>query len=85
MNDDRPAEVVAERATPATPAVSPTAEPGRPIVERIGLALIALVLGLLFGTVAVAAWFGGEVFLAAMAAIGCLMTFWVGTMTLFRG
>jgi hypothetical protein len=54
-------------------------------VERIGLALIALVLGLLFGTVAVAAWFGGEVFLAAMAAIGCLMTFWVGTMTLFRG
>ena len=27
-----------------------------------------------FGGVAVAAWIGGEVFLAAMGAIGCLMT-----------
>ncbi len=85
MTEERPGEIVAEGAKPGTPAVSPTAEPRRPIVERIGLALIALVLGLLFGTVAVAAWFGGEVFLAAMAAIGCLMTFWVGTMTLLRG
>ena len=57
----------------------------RPILERIGLALIALVLGLLFGAVAVAAWFGGEIFLAAMGAIGCLMTLWVGSLTLFRG
>ena len=85
MSDDPPGlpppGVESDRATgiPSAP------EPPRPIVERIGLALIALVLGLLFGTVAVAAWFGGEVFLAAMAAIGCLMTFWVGTMTLFRG
>jgi hypothetical protein len=31
-----------------------------------------------FGGVAVAAWIGGEVFLAAMGAIGCLMTAWVG-------
>ena len=84
MSDERPAEAPAAERTPAaSPAAAP--EPPRPIVERIGLALIALVLGMLFGTVAVAAWFGGEVFLAAMAAIGCLMTFWVGGMTLFRG
>ena len=57
----------------------------RPMIERIGLALIALVLGALFGTVAVAAWTGGEIFLAAMGAIGCLMTLWVGGLTLFRG
>lgn len=35
--------------------------------------------------VAVAAWTGGELFLAAMGAIGCLMTLWVGGLTLFRG
>ena len=57
----------------------------RPVIERIGLALIALVLAVLFGTVAGAAWVGGEVFLAAMGAIGCLMTLWVGSITLFRG
>ena len=39
----------------------------------------------LFGAVAVASWFGGEVFLAAMGAIGCLMTLWVGVLTLVRG
>jgi hypothetical protein len=55
------------------------------LLERLGLGLIALVLGALFGTVAVAAWAGGEIFLAAMAAIGCLMTLWVGGLTLFRG
>jgi hypothetical protein len=55
------------------------------LLERLGLALIALVLGALFGTVAVAAWSGGEIFLAAMGAIGCVMTLWVGGLTLFRG
>jgi hypothetical protein len=57
----------------------------RPFVERIGLALIAAVLAALFGGVAVASWFGGEVFLATMSGIGCLMTAWVGALTLFRG
>jgi hypothetical protein len=57
----------------------------RPLIERIGLAAIALVLAILFGTVAVASWAGGEVFLAAMGAIGCLMTVWVGALTLIRG
>jgi hypothetical protein len=71
----------------AAPASEPAAVrgPRRPLIERIGLALIALVLAALFGTVAAAAWFGGEVFLAAMGAIGCLMTLWVGSITLFRG
>jgi hypothetical protein len=61
---------------PATP---------RPLIERIGLALVALLFGTLFGGVAVAAWSGGEVFLAAMGAIGCLMTLWVGVLTMVRG
>jgi fatty acid desaturase len=57
----------------------------RPMIERIGLAMIALVMAAAFGGVAVAAWVGGEVFLAAMGAIGCLMTVWVGGMTVLRG
>jgi hypothetical protein len=60
-------------------------EPRRPLIERIGLALIAAVLALLFATVAVAAWSGGEPFLAAMGAIGCLMTVWAGGLTFLRG
>ncbi len=62
-------------------------EPGerRPLIERIGLAAIAAVLAAMFGGVALAAWFGSEPFLAVMAAIGCLMTVWVGGLTLIRG
>ena len=58
---------------------------GRPLIERIGLALVAAVLGLMFAGVAVAAWAGGEWFLGTMGAIGALMTFWVGGRTLLRG
>ena len=68
--------------------VAPTDDAGRPprpFVERIGLAIIAAILAILFGAVAVAAWAGGEPFLAVMGAIGCLMTAWVGGLTLFRG
>jgi len=57
----------------------------RPLVERIGLAAVAAVLAILFGGVAVASWLGGELFLAVMGGIGCLMTAWVGGLTLFRG
>ena len=57
----------------------------RPVIERLGLAAIALVLAILFGGVAVASWVGGEPFLAVMAAIGSLMTMWVGALTLIRG
>ncbi len=59
--------------------------PRRPLIERIGLAGIALVLAGLFGFVAVAAFGGGEPFLGVMGAVGCLMTLWVGGLTLFRG
>lgn len=81
MTDDdrRPGDDRAAAGTPEAPR-----EP-RPIIERIGLAAIAAVLAILFGGVAVAAWFGGEPFLAVMGAIGCLMTAWVGGLTLFRG
>jgi hypothetical protein len=57
----------------------------RPLIERIGLAAVALVLAILFGGVAAAAWVGGEIFLAVMGGIGCLMTVWVGGLTLLRG
>ena len=62
-----------------------TSRAPRPLVERIGLAAIAAILAALFGAVAVAAWVGGEPFLAVMGGIGCLMTVWVGALTLFRG
>jgi hypothetical protein len=54
-------------------------------VERIGLAAIALLLALLFAGVGLAAWLGGEPFLAVMGATGCLMTAWAGGNTLLRG
>lgn len=73
-----------ERPAPATEEVEPPREP-RPIIERIGLAAVALILALLFGGVAAASWIGGEPFLAIMGAIGCLMTLWVGGLTLVRG
>ena len=57
----------------------------RPLIERIGLAFIALLLALLFGVVSVASWVGGELFLAVMAGVGCVMTIWVGTLTIVRG
>lgn len=57
----------------------------RPIIERLGLAAIAGVLAALFGGVAAASWVGGEPFLAMMGGIGCLMTVWVGLLTLIRG
>ncbi len=49
------------------------------------MAAVALVMAGLFAVVAAASFAGGEAFLAAMAAIGCLMVLWVGALTLFRG
>jgi hypothetical protein len=57
----------------------------RPWLERIGLAAIAAVLATMFGGVAAASWIGGEPFLAIMGGIGCLMTAWVGVLTILRG
>lgn len=76
-----------ESGAPAEPSREPDhgrAPEPRPIIERIGLALIAAVLAVMFGGVAVAAWFGGEGFLAAMAGVGAGMTLWVGVLTLLR-
>jgi hypothetical protein len=59
--------------------------PRRPLVERLGLGGIALVLGGLFAAVGVAAFAGGEPFLGVMGVVGCLMTLWVGAISVFRG
>ena len=57
----------------------------RPLVERIGMAAIAAVLAVLFGAVAALSFASGEPFLGVMAALGTLMTAWVGLLTLLRG
>jgi hypothetical protein len=78
----------ARRQPPGEPPRQPPGEPPReprPLIERIGLAAIAALLAILFGAVAVLSWSGGELFLAVMGAIGCLMTAWVGALTLLRG
>jgi len=67
------------------PAAPPPDTRPRPLIERIGLAAIALVMAALFVTVAVAAFVGGEPFLGVMGVLGCLMVIWVGGMTLLRG
>ncbi|HKF85068.1 MAG TPA: hypothetical protein VKB30_04720 [Candidatus Limnocylindrales bacterium] len=66
------------------PAMRPPTQP-RPLIERLGLALIAVILGGLFALVGIAAFVGGEPFLGVMGVIGCLMVLWVGGLTLFRG
>ncbi len=50
----------------------------RTAIERIGLAAVAVVMAALFAAVAVAAFVGGEFFLAAMGLVGCMMTLAVG-------
>ena len=84
MSDSEPEDQVAAATGEADEVVEPAREP-RPLIERIGLAGIALVLAVLFGGVSAASWVGGEPFLAVMAGIGCLMTLWVGALTLVRG
>ena len=74
-----------DREPDREPKPDPEPHERRPLIERIGMAAIAAVLAVLFGGVAVAAWVGGEPFLAVMGGIGCLMTAWVGGLTLFRG
>ncbi len=92
MAPDTDLEPTATTSEPApADALSPApADPGppprpRPIIERIGLGAVALLLATLFGLMAVAAWVGGELFLAVMSGIGCLMVVWVGGLTLIRG
>ena len=56
----------------------------RPLIERVGLGLIALVFTVVFGGLAVGAFISGEVFLGTMAATGALMTIWAAGSTLRR-
>jgi hypothetical protein len=71
------------------PAVADPADGGaperRPVVERVGLAAVAAVLAVLFAFVATASWVGGELFLAAMGALGAAVTVWLAVRTLLRG
>jgi hypothetical protein len=83
IGSDEPPPSRGEADRDAAPV--PVSREPRPWIERIGLAGIALVLAILFGAVAAAAWSGGEVFIAAMGAVGCLMTVWVGVLTIVRG
>ena len=76
-----PAEPAAPAGAPAP--VAPATK--RPLIERLGLAVIALGLAALFGVIAGAAFVGGEPFLGVMGAIGMLMVLWVGMLTLVRG
>jgi hypothetical protein len=79
--EGRPAPTLGQPSEPVTTV----ARERRPIIERLGLAAVAAVLALLFGGVAAASWVGGEPFLAVMGGVGCVMTVWVGALTLFRG
>jgi hypothetical protein len=91
VTDDAAPHGVDDETSRAPEASSPPDGPGlsarepRPMIERLGLALIAALLAFLFGGVSVASWSGGEPFLAVMAGVGCLMTLWVGALTLLRG
>ncbi|MCJ7712689.1 MAG: hypothetical protein MUQ32_17860 [Chloroflexi bacterium] len=79
---DAGATVSPEAPSPSAPA--PDLRP-RPLIERIGMAAIALVIGALFVIVAVAAFVGGEPFLGVMGAAGAVMVLWLGGLTLIRG
>jgi uncharacterized membrane-anchored protein len=57
----------------------------RPLIERLGLAAIAIVVVGLFGAIALAALAGNELFLGVMAATGAVMTVWAAASTLRRG
>ena len=69
----------------STSSVAADSSEARPIVERVGLALIAFVLTGVFGALAAVAISGGEVFLAVMSGTGALMTLWAALGTIRRG
>ncbi|HET7031265.1 MAG TPA: hypothetical protein VFI34_12190 [Candidatus Limnocylindrales bacterium] len=70
---------------PAPSAPPPEAAQPRPWLERIGMAGIAAVLGLLLLVVAAAAFSAGELILAAMGLSGAVLTLGIGLLTLVRG
>ena len=82
MTIEEPA--AADTTSPAADPAAPRAEP-RPLIERLGLVVIALVVTAMFAALAVAALGGGELFLGVMAGIGAAMTVWAAASTLRRG
>jgi len=68
-------------------SAEPSGEPPerRPWLERLGLAAVAMVMGILLTVMGIAAWAGGEWILAAMSASGAVLTIGVGLVTLVRG
>ena len=81
MTDDAgPGRRSSTRAAEETDAPEP-----RPLIERLGLGLIAVVVTVLFGALGVAALAGNEVFLGVMGLIGALMTMWAAAGSLRRG
>jgi hypothetical protein len=92
VSDQQTGEPIADRPEPPggptetdAKAAADAARERRPMLERLGLAAVAVVMAVLFGIVAVAAFAGGEYFLAAMGFVGCMMTLAVGGSTLLRG
>jgi hypothetical protein len=57
----------------------------RPLIERLGLAAIAVLVTLVFGALGVAAFASNEVFLGVMGLTGALMTMWAAFGSLRRG
>jgi hypothetical protein len=57
----------------------------RPLVERVGLAGIALLFALLFGALGIAALASNELFLGIMGVIGAVMTLWAAVGSLRKG
>jgi hypothetical protein len=75
----------ADGAAPGPDSPQSGAREPRPLIERVGLAIIALVVMAVFGAIAAASFASGELFLALMGAIGVLMTAWAAGLTLVRG
>jgi hypothetical protein len=87
VTDERPDPIPPEPVVSSPDGGDLPTEPRepRPMIERIGLAAIAFALAAMFGGVGYAAWLGGELFLAVIGGISCVMTVWVGALTLLRG
>ena len=72
---------------PGPPADGPGEAPiePRPLIERLGLAAIAVLVTGVFGALAVAAFASQEVFLGVMGVTGAVMTLWAAFGSLRRG
>ena len=55
------------------------------MIERLGLAAIAVLVTVVFGALGVAAFASNEVFLGVMGLTGALMTMWAAFGSLRRG